>query len=172
MMQKKICLLGSFAVGKTSLARRFVHSVFSEQYHTTIGVKIDRKEVEIDGQSVKLLIWDIHGDDEFQKVRASYLRGMSGYFLVADGTRPETMETIAMLHELASETVGDVPFILLINKADLVEEWRIPKEELESLAAKGWTIRCTSAKTGDHVEESFQQLTARMLRQGDSEKAK
>ena len=170
MLQKKICLLGSFAVGKTSLARRFVHSAFSEQYHTTIGVKIDRKEVEVNGHTVKLLIWDIHGDDEFQKVRASYLRGMSGYFLVADGTRPETMETIAMLNELANETVGDIPFILLINKADLVNEWRIPDEELAALKAKGWIIHRTSAKSGDHVEESFHQLTERMLAQGKPEK--
>lgn len=170
MLQKKICLLGSFAVGKTSLARRFVHSAFSDQYHTTIGVKIDRKEVEVDGQPVKLLIWDIHGDDEFQKVRASYLRGMSGYFLVADGTRPETMETIAMLNELANETVGEIPFILLINKADLADEWRIPEEDLAALAAKGWTIHRTSAKSGDHVEESFHQLTERILAQSKSEK--
>ena len=170
MLQKKICLLGSFAVGKTSLARRFVHSAFSEQYHTTIGVKIDRKEVEVNGQMVKLLIWDIHGDDELQKVRASYLRGMSGYFLVADGTRPETMETIAMLNELANETVGDIPFILLINKADLESEWRIPEKDLAALRENGWTIHLTSAKSGAHVDESFHQLTERILAQSKSDK--
>lgn len=163
MLQKKICLLGSFAVGKTSLARRFVHSIFSEEYHTTIGVKIDRKEVELDGQHVKLLIWDIHGDDEFQKVRASYLRGMSGYLLVADGTRPETMETAFMLHELAEETVGDVPFIMLINKSDLGSEWRVREEDVTSLQDKNWIVHRTSAKSGEHVDESFHHLTAQML---------
>ena len=163
MLQKKICLLGSFAVGKTSLARRFVHSIFSEKYHTTIGVKIDRKEVALDGQEVKLLIWDIHGDDEFQKVRASYLRGMSGYLLVADGTRPDTIETTVTLHELAADTVGDLPFIMLINKSDLRAEWRVRQEDLTPLEEKRWIIHRTSAKSGEQVDESFHQLAALML---------
>ena len=37
MIQKKICLLGGFAVGKTSLIRRFVTGMFSELYQTTIA---------------------------------------------------------------------------------------------------------------------------------------
>ncbi len=163
MLQKKICLLGSFAVGKTSLTRRFVHSIFSEQYHTTIGVKIDRKEVTVDDVSAKLLIWDIHGDDEFQKVRASYLRGMSGYFLVADGTRPETIETVSMLNQLACDTVGEIPFILLVNKSDLASDWRVSDKTLDGLIQKGWTVHRTSAKSGEFVEQSFLELTSRIL---------
>ena len=86
MLQKKICMLGSFSVGKTSLVRRFVESIFSEAYHTSIGVKVDKKVVRVDDEDVTLVLWDIHGEDVYQKIRMSYLRGMSGYLLVADGT--------------------------------------------------------------------------------------
>ena len=110
MIQKKICMLGSFGVGKTSLVSRFVYSLFSEQYLSTIGVKIDRKSVVVDDAEVNLLLWDLHGDDEFQRVRASYLRGMSGYLLVADGTRAESLHVALDLQQLAKDTVGDVPF--------------------------------------------------------------
>ncbi len=74
-------MLGSFAVGKTSLVQRFVHSIFSEKYHTTIGVKIDQKIIQINHQDVNILLWDIHGEDIYQKVKPAYLMGSSGYLL-------------------------------------------------------------------------------------------
>ena len=163
MLQKKICMLGSFAVGKTSLVRRFVHSSFSDDYQTTIGVKIDRKSLECAGQSVNLMVWDIHGEDEFQKVRASYLRGMSGYFLVMDGTRKNTLDTAVKLHELAVENAGDVPFLLLVNKSDLKTEWHTDRRRMGELIDQGWDVRSTSAKSGDNVEQAFQDLTQQML---------
>ena len=67
MIQKKICMLGAFAVGKTSLVKQYVSGIFSEKYHTTVGVKIDKKMVEVDGQSMTLILWDLHGEDEFSK---------------------------------------------------------------------------------------------------------
>ena len=87
MIQKKVCLLGGTGVGKTSLVAQFVHSIFSDKYLTTVGVKIDKKSVDVDGTDVELVIWDVYGHDDFQKLRVSYLRGTSGYLLVADGTR-------------------------------------------------------------------------------------
>jgi len=93
MIKKKICMLGSFAVGKTSLVQQFVNSIFSEKYHTTIGVKIDQKNVLIDGNEVTLMLWDIHGEDEFQKVKPAYIMGSAGYFIIMDGTRRNSIET-------------------------------------------------------------------------------
>jgi GTPase SAR1 family protein len=92
MIQKKICMLGSFAVGKTSLIRRFVESIYSEAYHTTVGVKIDKRVVRHNDSDVTLVLWDLYGEDEFQKMRWPYLRGAAGYLLVADGTRRNTLE--------------------------------------------------------------------------------
>jgi small GTP-binding protein len=164
MLQKKIVMLGSFAVGKTSLVRNFVHSTFSEKYHTTIGVKVDRKQVDLDAGPVDLVLWDIHGDDEFQRVRGSYLRGASGYLLVVDGTRPETLQAAQRLYDFAVESLGDVPFILLINKNDLQDQWQLPPDVLHELAECHWHILHTSAKTGKNVENAFNWLAQEIVR--------
>lgn len=163
MIQKKICLLGSFAVGKTSLVARFVHSTFSDKYLTTVGVKVDRKALQVDSVEVNLLLWDIHGEDEFQKVRSSYLRGAAGYFLVLDGTRTETVDTVEYLHDLARSEVGDVPFQILINKSDIQSEWRLQGEHYQRLATLGGTTAETSAKTGAGVETVFDSLARAIL---------
>ena len=166
MIQKKICMLGSYGVGKTSLVSRFVHSIFSENYQTTIGVRIDRKRMMIANQDLNLLVWDLHGDDQFQRVRASYLRGMSGYFLVVDSTRNETLQVATELHQLALDTVGDVPFLTLINKCDLKDDWNLDDEKVSDLNARGWILHRTSAKTGRLVDESFELLAKMMLESG------
>lgn len=156
-------MLGTFAVGKTSLVARFVKSIFSEKYHTTVGVKIDKKTVTAGDQEVTLVLWDIHGEDEFQKIRQSYLRGTSGYLLVADGTRRPTLELAVALQQNVEGIVGKVPFILLLNKCDLTEEWEIDEAAIEALRTSGWTVIRTSAKTGQGVEEAFTTLTRSML---------
>lgn len=156
-------MLGSYGVGKTSLVGRFVYSLFSEKYQSTIGVKVDRKSLNLDGMDLNLLLWDLHGDDEFQRVRASYLRGMSGYLLVIDGTRADSVQVAMDLQKLAQDTVGDVPFITLINKCDLAPEWEIKPEQIEDLISQGWTVHQTSAKTGRLVNESFEMLGRQMI---------
>ena len=164
MIQKKVCMLGGFAVGKTSLVSHFVRSIFSEKYLTTIGVKIDKKTVEVDGQTSNLILWDIHGEDEFQTVQASHLRGASGYLLVVDGTRCATLDQAYTIQTNTNEVIGDVPFVLLINKTDLIDEWDIDDRTLEELSTKGWTMIQTSAKTGSGVEEAFLTLAQKMLK--------
>lgn len=164
MIQKKICMLGGFAVGKTSLVSRFVHSIFSDKYLTTVGVKIEKKSVDLPDAKVDLIVWDLYGEDDFQKVRMSYLRGASGYLLVADGTRRATLETALSLHESAQRTVGRVPFLLVANKADLAAEWELDENSLAALGERGWRILRTSAKTGAGVEDAFATLARDMLR--------
>ena len=92
-MKKKICMLGAFAVGKTSLVQQYVHSIFSDKYRTTVGVKIEKTTTQADGRDVDLIIWDLHGEDDFQHVRLSYLQGSSGLIFVVDGTRATTLDT-------------------------------------------------------------------------------
>ena len=101
MIQKKICMLGGFSVGKTSLVARFVHSIFSEKYLTTVGVKIDKKVVKVRDEDVNLMLWDIYGEDEFQKIRMSYLKGSSGYLLVVDVTRKSTLDMACKVQQSA-----------------------------------------------------------------------
>jgi len=163
MIEKKICMLGAFAVGKTSLVRRFVESIFSETYQTTIGVKIDKKVVELDDREIKLVLWDLYGEDDFQKMRWSYVHGSSGYLLVADGTRRATLEKAEALEQKAREEVGPIPFVFIINKCDLREDWDLEPEGEARYAAMNWTVLRSSAKTGEGVQEAFSQLTRMML---------
>jgi small GTP-binding protein len=163
MLQKKICMLGSFSVGKTSLVRRFVKSIYSDAYQTTIGVKVEKKVVRSGNEDVTLVLWDIHGEDVYQKIRISYLRGMSGYLLVVDGTRRQTLDDALALNQRVIQEAGKVPAVLVLNKSDLADKWEIDSARESELTAAGWNILRTSAKTGDAVEEVFSRLTAAML---------
>ena len=155
-------MLGGFAVGKTSLVRRFVESLFSDTYQTTVGVKVDKKMVEVSGVPVTLVLWDIQGVEEAEPLRRTYLRGAHGYLVVCDGTRGETLAQCLELADKARATIGDVPALLLINTADLKDRWEIPLEVLDGLRGRGWTILETSAKDGQNVEEAFQRLASSM----------
>jgi small GTP-binding protein len=163
MIQKKICMLGSFAVGKTSLVRRFVESIFSETYHTTVGVKIDKKPTQAKGTEINLVLWDLYGDDDFQKIRWSYFQGASGYLLVADGTRRATIDKAVELEGRACAEIGPVPFVFVVNKSDLLDDWEFDAEMEARLAARNWTILRSSAKTGAGVDEAFSELAGKML---------
>lgn len=166
VLEKKICMMGAPGVGKTSLVRRFVDSVFSEKYLSTIGVKIDKKSVAVDDTTLNLMLWDLQGEERYQWVRLQYLRGASGYILVADGTRPDTLEIALGLQENAAGRAEQLPFILCLNKADLWGQWGITATQQEWLKEKGWTVVQTSAKSGDSVEEAFQSLARQIIAQG------
>jgi small GTP-binding protein len=162
MIQKKVCMLGTFAVGKTSLVRRFVESIYSDKYHTTVGVKIDKKLVPVGEKELMLIVWDIEGAQSEHELRTSYLRGASGYLLVADGTRQDTLYKALAIQTRVEETIGAVPFVLLINKADLADDWAISERESAALREKGWELITTSAKTGQGVEDAFHKLATKL----------
>lgn len=157
MKTKKICLIGDFSVGKTSLVKRFVHSIFSEKYITSIGVKIDTKLVTLknDGQ-VKLVIWDVAGTDKFTAVDAKYLKGAQGYLLVADGTRLETVKSAVQLDKQARQLIGNVPRVFMLNKADLMSQWEVQPGHIKKLEQYFPRVFKSSAKDGSLVEEAFE----------------
>ena len=162
VIRKKVCMLGAYAVGKTSLVQRFVKDIFSEHYQTTVGVKITKKELELDGVEMSLLLWDLHGDDEFQTVRDSYLQGASGALLVADGTRPATIDQAVKLRARLHAIAGEVPSCLLLNKSDLEDSWEVTEERLRNAGFAPEEAITTSAKTGNGVEAAFLQIARRM----------
>jgi len=158
MIQKKICMVGVYGTGKTSLVQRYVNSIFSAKYHSTVGVKIDRKEVDLGGTIVNLLLWDVEGRAPDSEIPASYLRGAHAMFFVADGTRRETVDQLFDLREHARVAAGDVPSIVALNKADLEDRWALEASDTSKLIAAGFHVLRTSAKTGDGVEDSFRWL--------------
>lgn len=163
MLSKKVCMLGGFSVGKTSLVERYVHSLFSDKYLSTVGVKISKKILSLDDTDMTLVLWDMEGKDIYTNVNLAYLRGAMGFFVVADGTRKETLEMAISLREAAINIAGDIPSCLLVNKADMQEQWEITEAMLTPLAEQGITVLRTSAKTGEGVGEAFATLARNML---------
>jgi small GTP-binding protein len=157
-------MLGGFSVGKTSLVKRYVESVFSETYLTTVGVKIDKKTVALGDRPISLILWDLAGEDDLASLRLSYLRGAAGYVLVADGTRPATLEIALSIRKRVEVDYGALPFAMLINKYDLQDQWAISEEKLEELRRDGWWVRPSSARTGEGVEDAFTDLAQRVTR--------
>jgi small GTP-binding protein len=164
MIQKKVCMLGAYRVGKTSLVRRFVASVFDEKYHATLGVKVDKKPVHVgDGRTANLVLWDVAGAEDHFTVPSSYLRGTHGCLLVIDGTRPETLDRALDLAAQMARDVGPVPTVVVLNKSDLADQWRLDDAALAKLAPLNCPVLRGSAKTGAGVEEAFNTLAGRML---------
>lgn len=163
MIQRKVCMLGSFAVGKSSLARRFAEDTFSDTYRTTLGVKIDKKVVEAAGEPVTMIVWDVQGDDDELRVVPAYLRGMSGYLLVVDRSRPYTIATALDLVSHVDRLAGEVPFVLAMNKSDLRDEWQAEDSSLATLTSRAVASIETSAKLGIGVETCFEELAHSVL---------
>jgi small GTP-binding protein len=159
---KKICMLGDFGVGKTSLVARFVRNTFSDKYLTTVGVKVDSKLVEAGGSSVKLVIWDIAGKSALDTLNQSYLRGASGLILVVDGTREPTLRSALYLQMQANSVLNTPPAVLLVNKLDLIDKWEILPATIAELR-KTIPVFETSARTGDGVEAAFAELAGRLI---------
>ncbi|MDL2316488.1 GTP-binding protein [Desulfovibrio sp. OttesenSCG-928-A18] len=164
MINKKICMLGAFSVGKTSLVSQYVHSVFSDKYLSTVGVKISKKMLVRNGQEISLVLWDMEGKDIYADINTSYLRGAMGFFVVADGMRRETLEIALSLRETVFTLLGPTPHRLLINKADMQDKWEITPAMVDTLHESGVPLLLTSAKTGMAVEEAFIELTDEMMR--------
>ncbi len=162
----KVCVLGDFAVGKTSTVARFVHNEFSDKYLTTVGVKIDIKEVDLDAQgSIKLILWDIAGTDALDGLQQAYLRGASAYLLIADGTRRETISNALNLHRDVQAIYGSLPFVALVNKSDLDSEWEVGEDETMQSRGAGVEWLPCSAKSGENVEDAIRSLAVALIRQ-------
>lgn len=162
-LSKKVCLLGDFAVGKTSLVRRFVYNLFDDRYLSTIGVKVSRKVIVLPQDSnvteLTLLLWDLAGGEEFGQVRTSYLRGAAGGILVCDLTRPATLLSLANYAHDLRQSNPDARIIVAANKQDLTMQRRVSEEEVRAVAAQlGAPYHLTSAREGDCVEEVFRAM--------------
>lgn len=163
--KKKICLIGTIAVGKTSLVQRFVHNRFGDKYLTTIGVEVSQKLLPpVDagnGRFVQyhLVIWDIAGMDRFDRVVKDYYRGASGALAVADLTRIHTTSALASICRNFRSICPAAEIVFIGNKADLFSQGsRIPNGLQKVAAAFDSRCLCTSAKTGEGVAAAFQML--------------
>jgi len=165
---KKICLLGDGAVGKTSLIRRYVYDDFADKYLMTIGAKITKKTLKLEEPeqiNLTMMINDIVGQVEFERLHKQYYRSSKGGLFVCDLTRKDTLERVEWWLNSFREVAGDVPVILLGNKLDLKEQHEISFEDMARFAKQ---FNCpyflTSAKTGENVERAFENMGNRVVR--------
>lgn len=159
MTSKKIVIIGSYGVGKTSLIRRFVDDTFADDYKVTIGVHILKKTVELQDQQVNLIIWDTEGTDDIEEIRKAYLLGTHGFVYVTDVTRPKTYSFLNEHKEYLKTNFGDVPVITVGNKSDLLPKGSMAqkKEELDFLDL------LISAKQGNNVQRLFEKMAKMLL---------
>ena len=154
MIQKKICLLGPTGVGKTSLVKQFVEGIFSEKYLTSIGVKIDKKQIQTSEHMVQLMIWDLEGTDRYCGFQAKYLRGASAYIIVTDQTRSQSLLEGIEIHKMVKAETN-IPGVLVFNKSDMPCSWHWSDKEVDE-SKQYFEHAChTSAKTGDGVDAMF-----------------
>jgi small GTP-binding protein len=163
-IQKKVCLLGDFAVGKTSLIRRFIEGIFEDKYLSTIGTKVDRKNITLDQVNLTMMIWDLAGGEKFGPMMSSYYRGASGAVLVCDLTRTETLQRLVAYAQDFWGVNPNTPLVIVGNKVDLVELRAITDDALAGVAHNcNAPYFVSSAKTGDNVETLFHTLGQRIL---------
>jgi small GTP-binding protein len=175
IISQKICLIGDFGVGKTSLIRQFVDRQFSDKYLSTVGVKISRKLVTIDQinnnsqtetHKLQLMIWDIEGSTRFKSISPSYLQGAKGALIVGDVTRETSIQNLREHVQLFQSINAKSSLIIALNKVDLIEknekEQILQSINLEFLSLN-IPVQITSAKTGEGVDETFQKLAHQML---------
>ena len=159
-MQKKILLVGDFGVGKSSLVERFVYDRFSEEYKSTIGVVISKKDVTTAAGDLRFLIWDVAGSREVNHIPLSYYRGAAGLLYVFDLSRPETYADLQSRLDKVRQNAGTVEVLVIANKSDLYDAESL-KDILGEVDAPVDAI--TSAKDNLNVEAAFQELARRIL---------
>lgn len=157
---KKIVLVGHFGVGKSSLIKRFVENTFSDNYYVTIGVHISKKVITVNQETLTLIIWDIEGKDDLQKIRPAYLLGSSGFMYVIDPTREQTYKHFKAECNYIQNAFPKAALVTVVNKSDLIDTAAF-KEQMAMLDAKADFF--ASAKAGDAVEAIFEELGKRML---------
>jgi small GTP-binding protein len=168
-LQFKLPIFGDAGVGKTTLTHRYLHGLFKQSYHGTIGVDFFLKKLELNGKNISLQIWDFAGEEKFRFLLPGIINGANGTIFMFDITRYVTFENLSnwlSVFKTANENHNQtVPALLVGSKTDLEGIRTVPSKEAKSFAQdnnlSGY-IECSS-KNGENVEELFRKITKIMM---------
>ncbi len=160
----KIVLIGDQAVGKTSLVLRYINDTFSEHYISTIGADFLIKDLHLMGAPVRLMIWDLGGQEQWEGIRARYMQGSDGVILIFDVSRKQDLEYyISNWIKEVKDFIGEkVPIVIVGNKMDLKPQISLKYAE-NYVKSLNYHYVETSAKLGTHVEEMFQRIASEIV---------
>ncbi|MFX1280672.1 MAG: Rab family GTPase [Promethearchaeota archaeon] len=168
----KVCVFGDGGVGKTTLIRRFATGVFKEDIKMTIGADFSVKNVDVDGRTVTLRIWDFAGEDRFRVLLPAFAKGADGGIYMFDTSRYSSLgrirDWLSIFEYFSSEEKGNIPIIMVGGKTDLEDKRSVTYEEAEKLSntfdLNGY-YECSS-KTGNNVELIFEKIARKMVENG------
>ncbi len=158
----KVTVIGDGRVGKTSLIKRFTQGSFKKDYVKTIGAQFSVYDEIIKGDKIRLLFWDIAGQDTFHFLRPNFFKNSRAaiivYSLEDNKFGKESFDHIINpWYKDITKFCGDVPIVVFGNKVDLVDKDKINDSKIQELIESNNFLGhyITSAETGEGVIEAF-----------------
>ena len=162
----KIIIIGDYQVGKTAITRRYIDNTFDLGYIPTVQLKLSSKKLDFEDTHLRLVIWDVGGQvTHMSPYRKDFYEGAQSAIIVVDRTRPKTLENAEKWYKDSLRAFSKkIPYIIVGNKSDLVDEIVIDEQDLQ-LEAEKLDIQyfITSAKTGQNVNDVFTNLASLFL---------
>jgi small GTP-binding protein len=160
----KIAVVGDGQVGKTSLIKKFTKGSFKKDYIKTIGAQFSVYDKDINDDTIRLLFWDIAGQQDFNFLRPSFFKNSRAAIIVFsledNDLGKESFKNIPNWYNDIKQFCGNIPVVLFANKVDLINERDLNHADIEKVVDKnqffGYSI--TSAKTGKGVIEAFNSI--------------
>ncbi|XP_064607013.1 ras-related protein Rab-23-like [Liolophura sinensis] len=162
----KVVVVGNGAVGKSSMIQRYCKGIFTSEYKKTIGVDFLERQIEVNAEDVRLMLWDTAGQEEFDAITKAYYRGAQACVLAFSTVDRESFDALETWKKKVEDEVGEIGMVIVQNKIDLIDDAVVTVEEAENLAKKlSLRFYRTSVKDNLNVDEVFRYLADRYLSQ-------
>jgi len=155
-LRVKVFIVGDSGVGKTTFCVKLATGVFREEYKITVGVDFYAMELVHSDKLVKLVLWDLAGQERFGLVRPTFYSGASGGFIAFALDQPETLSSVPGWLEEVRQNAGDVPCVLLGTKLDLASNNSEARKVAEELDLHSYVP--ISSKTGENLNAAIRTL--------------